>query len=193
MIHKLITIIFAVGLLAPSGYSWAENYDFRLTRWGMSQKDVITAEDKMDPVERNETMIAYKTQLSDKNVILQYLFIQGKLVGAIYTLDEVYLNSDHFIQTYLYFKQRLSQKYGSPNRDITRWLDDTYKNNRKKRGLALSLGHTEYMAFWQTPNTTIESSLREKNLNVLCQLEYWSTEYSPLLEEAKKEVKMDLY
>ena len=191
--NKLLIFIIAVGLLVPLQHSWGEDYDFRLTKWGMTQNDVIAVEEKMDPVERNETLLVYKTKISNKNVLLQYLFIQDKLVGAIYRLDENYLNSDHFIQTYQHFKQKLANKYGSPSRDSTKWFNDTFKNNRKKWGLALSLGHTEYMALWQTPKTTIECSLKEKNLNILCLLEYWSTEHSQLMDQVKKEEKIEVF
>ena len=138
-------------------------------------------------------MITYKTQISNKKVVLNYLFAQDKLIGAFYKLDDNYLNSDHFIQTYLQFKQVLTKKYGPPSEEFTNWLNDTYRNNRKKWGLALSLGHTEYATFWKTQNTTIECSLREEDFNVLCLVEYWSIGYSHLLEEVKKEDKIDLF
>jgi hypothetical protein len=193
VVIKLLTLVFAIGLLTQPELSWAENYDFRLTRWGMTQNDVISSEKKMDPVERTENMITYKTKISNKNVALHYLFAQDKLIGASYKLDDNYLNSDHFIQTYLQFKQVLTKKYGPPTREITKWLNDTYRNNRKKWGLALSLGHTEYATFWKTQNTAIEGSLREENFNVLCLLKYWSTAYSHLSQEGKKEAKIDLF
>jgi hypothetical protein len=193
VVKKFLTLVFAIGLLTQSELSWGENYDFRLTKWGMIQNDVISSEKKMDPVERTENMIMYKTQISNKNVVLNYFFAQDKLVGAFYKLNDNYLNSDHFIQTYLQFKQVLTKKYGPPSEEFTNWLNDTYRNNRKKWGLALSLGHTEYATFWKTQNTTIECSLREEDFNVLCLVEYWNIGYSHLLEEGEKEDKMDLF
>jgi hypothetical protein len=193
MLRKLLTIIYAISLLTSWKLCWGENYDFRHARWGMTQNDVLAAEEKMDPVERTENMISYKTQVLNRNVMLYYLFVQDKLVGAKYQLVDNYLNSDHFIRTYLQFKQILTEKYGPPSEEYTNWLNDTYRNNRKKWGLAISLGHTEYATFWKTQNTTIECSLREENYNVLCKMEYWSIEYSYLLEEAKKEGEMDLF
>ena len=193
MFMKFLTFVFAMGLLSQAGLSWGENYDFRLLRWGMIQKDVIAAEEKMEPVERSENMITYKAQILNRNVLLHYLFVQDKLVGAIYKLDDNYLSSSHFIKTYNQFKQEVAKKYGQPSRSITNWLNDTYKNNRKKWGLALSLGHTEYVTLWKTQNTNIECSLREQNFNVLCLLEYWSIEHSHLLKEDKKEVKINLF
>ena len=190
---KLLTLVFAMGLLSQTGLSWGENYDFRLTRWGMTQNDVIAAEEKIYPVERSENMITYKVQVLNRNVLLHYLFVQDKLVGAKYKLDDNYLNSNHFIRAYNQFKQKVTEKYGPPSQESTNWLNATYRNNRKKWGLALSLGHIEYVTNWKTQNTTIECSLREKNYNLICLLEYWSVAHSHLLKEAEKEIKIDYF
>jgi hypothetical protein len=157
----------------------------------MTAEEVIASEKKMDPVEKNVNMIKYKTQVLGKNIELVYLFAQNKLIGAFYKLDENYLNSQHFIQTYDEFIEALIEKYGQPNKETTNWLIDTYRNVRNKWGLALSLGHLEYFVLWKTQSTTIECSLREENYNVLCLVEYWSIEYSHLLEEIRKEDKLD--
>ena len=193
MFMKFLTLVFAMGLLSQTGISWGENYDFRLLRWGMTQNDVIAAEKKMEPVERSENMITYKTQILNRNVLLHYLFVQDKLVGAIYKLDDNYINSGHFIKAYNQFKQKVAERYGPPNKESTNWLNATYRNNRKKWGLALSLGHIEYVTNWNTQNTTIECSLREQNYNLICLLEYWSVEHSHLLKEAEKEIKIDYF
>ena len=63
MFRKFLTLVFAMGLLNQTGLSWGEDNNFRLTRWGMTQNDVIAAEEKMDPVERSESIITYKTQV----------------------------------------------------------------------------------------------------------------------------------
>ena len=191
MFKKLLWLVCLISLCMQSKLSWGENYNFRYTRWGMTEEEVIASEIKTDPIEQIENSITYKTQILGKNVELVYLFTQNKLIGSLYKLDENYLNSQHFIQTYFEFKDALMQKYGLPNKETTNWLNDTYKNVRNKWGLALSLGHLEYFVIWKTQSTTIECSLREENYNVLCLVEYWSIEYSHLLEEIRKEDKLD--
>lgn len=193
MFRKFLILVFAISLLTHSRLSWGDDYNFRLTSWGMSQEEVLGSEEKIDPVEKTENMIKYKTQILGKNVELVYLFAQNKLIGSSYKLDDNYLNSQRFIRTYNKFKQALMKKYGQPDKETTNWLNDTYKNNRKKWGLALSLGHTEYAALWNTQNATIECSLREENYYVLCSVEYKSTDYSHLFEEINKEDKVDLF
>jgi hypothetical protein len=192
MFRKFLTFVFIISIVTQWKISWGENYNFRYTRWGMTEEEVMATE-KNGPmaIEKNKNMIKYKIQILGKNFVLIYLFVQNKLIGSLYKLDEKYLNSEHFIQTYIELKKELMIKYGQPNRETTNWLNDTYRNARNKWGLALSLGHFEYITLWETQNTTIECSLRAENYNVLCLVEYWSVEYSHLSKEINKEDKLD--
>lgn len=191
MFKKLIFLICIIGLFAHARSGWSENYDFRHTNWGMGVKDVVASETRLEPVESNEHIIRYKTQILDKNVELVYLFIQNKLVGSLYKLEDNYLNSNHFFNVHHNFKAALTQKYGLPTADTTQWTNDTFRNVSQKRGLALSLGYVEYLSNWETPRTKISLSLKEKNYSVLCMIEYWSKDYAYLAEEAKKEEIID--
>lgn len=185
MFRKLIFLIYIVSLSTPLRLGWCEDFSFRNSKWGMTQEEVTASEIKMDPVEINENTIKYKTQILGKNVELIYLFSQNKLAGAAYKLDDNYLNSHHFLNTYRQFKAALNQKYGQPVEETTNWLNDRFRNVNQKRGLALSLGHTEYFASWETANTKISTSLKEENYYVLCLIEYWSKEYQYLTEAIK--------
>jgi hypothetical protein len=190
MSKKLLWLLFVMGVVVPASLSWGDNYNLRYTKWGMTPEEVLAAE-KIEPVEKNDQMIKYKTQIIGNNVELLYLFAQNKLIGASYKLDENYLNSDRFIQNYDRFKKALTKKYGQPDKDTMHWKKRTFKHNRRKWGLAMSLGHLEYLAFWETPQTTIGCSLKEKQYSVLCSIEYWSVEYSNLWAENEKEEEMD--
>jgi hypothetical protein len=187
MFRKLIFLICIVGLLTPIGSGRGEDYSFRNARWGMAKEEVTASEIKMDPVEINENKIRYKTQLLGKNVELIYLFSQNRLAKAAYKLDDNYLNSGHFLNTYRRFKAALTQKYGPPTKDSTHWLNDTFRNVSHKKGLALSLGHTEYYASWETAVSKISIRLEEENYAVLCLIEYWSKELPYLAGEIKQE------
>lgn len=190
MLKKLLLLFFVMSIVIPVTLSWGENFNLRYTKWGMTQEEVIASE-KMVPIEKNDQMIKYKTQILEKNVELLYLFAQNKLIGASYKLDENYLNGERFIQNYVRFKKELVKKYGQPNKDTTHWKNGTFKNNRRKWGFAVSLGHLEYFAFWETPDTTVSCSLKEKKYSVLYLIEYWSIEYSNLLAKNKKEDKLN--
>jgi hypothetical protein len=184
MFKKFLVLFFIVSMVAQVKLSWGDTYSFRYTRWGMTPEEVIASE-TMAPIEKDEKMIKYKTQILDKNVELLYLFAQDKLIGASYRLDENYLNSEQFIKTYARFKEELIKKYGQPNKEITHWKNDAFKSDRSKWGIALSLGYLEYFTFWEAPGTTVSCGLKENNYYVLCSVEYWSMEFSNLLDKNK--------
>ena len=179
-------IFFIASMVAQVKLSWADTYNFRFTKWGMSPTEVISSE-KMDPIEKDEKMIKYKTRILNKNVELLYLFAQNKLIGASYKLDENYLNSERFIKAYTRFKTELIKKYGPPNKEMTNWKNDAFKSDRSKWGIALSLGYLEYFTYWETPGTTVSCGLKENNYYVLCSVEYWSKEFSNLLDKNKND------
>ena len=191
MIKKLILAVFVVSLVTQAKLSQGENLTFRNSEWGMTKDQVTASESSLDPVSVNGQSITYKTQILGKNVELLYLFSQNRLIGTAYKLDDNYLNSNHFLNTYKRFKTALTRKYGQPQNEDTTWTDNTFKNVSLKRGLALSLGHTEYLSKWETPQTMIKLSLKEENYHVLCLIEYWSKEYTYMSEETTKEDILD--
>ena len=186
-----LVFFFVIGLLVQWQLCWGENYNFRYTQWGMTSEEVIASENGIQPIEKNDNMLKYKTQILGRNMELVYHFADDKLIGSSYKLDENYINSQNFINTYNKFKDKLVSKYGSPNKDIVKWLNRTYKNNRDKWGLALSLGHLEYFAAWQTIGTEVSCSLKEDNHSVLFIVEYKSTEFSNLSVNTEKENPID--
>ena len=191
MFRKMIFLVCMISLCAHASSGWGENYNFRYSRWGMAAEDVIASEKKLDPVESNQNIIRYKTEILGKHVELAYLFSQNKLIGSLYKLEDNYLNSNHFLTTYNRFKAALAEKYGSPKEETTHWNNETFRNVSQKKGLALSLGQVEYFSDWETPSTKISLSLKEENYYVLCVIEYWSKEFAYLAEEANKEDTID--
>ena len=191
MYRKLFILVFIASIFVQAKLSWSENYTFRNTRWGMTAEEVIASESKLDPIEKNENIIKYETYVLGKNVELVYLFVKNQLIGSSYKINENYLNSQHFITSYRKFKAALTTKYGSPKVEETNWQNDALRNRSSKSGLALSLGHVDYHSSWETPNTTISSSLKEENYYVLCSVIYRSKELSGLRTELKKEDELD--
>ena len=90
----------------------------------MTAEEVIATESGLDPIEKNEKMIKYKTRVLGKNVELVYLFSQNQLTGSSYQVDENYLNSEHFITSYRKFKTALTRKYGPAKVEQTNWQND---------------------------------------------------------------------
>jgi len=191
MCRKILVLVFIASISVQAKLSWSEDYTFRYTRWGMTAEEVIAAESKLDPIEKNENMIKYKTQVLGRNVELIYSFVQNQLTGSSYIINENYLNSQHFITSYRTLKAALTQKYGPAKVDQINWRNDAFRNISSKTGLALSLGHVDYISSWDTPDTTISCSLKEDNYYVLCSIIYRSKEFSSLPPGSKKEDELD--
>jgi hypothetical protein len=191
MCRTLIALAFILSLSVQAELSWSGSYTFRYTNWGMTAEEVVASESELDPIEKSENMIKYKTRVLDKHVDLIYYFVQNKLVGSLYKIDENYLNSQHFIASYRKFQAALSRKYGPPKIEETNWQSDALRKIGSKKGLALSLGHVDYFSAWETPKTTIACSLKEENYDVNCSIRYRSREFMALEQELKKRVEMD--
>ena len=191
MCRKILVLVFITSISVQAKLSWSENYTFRYTRWGMTAEEVIASESKLDPIEKSENLIKYKTQVLGKNVELVYLFVQNQLTESSYKITENYLSSQHFITSYRKLKTALAKKYGPAKVDEINWQNEAFRNIRSKKGLALSLGHVEYYSSWETPNTTISCSLKEDNYYVLCSVMYRSKEFSVLQQGSKKKDEID--
>ena len=186
----LALVIFA-GISVQANLSWSEEFTFRRTIWGMTAEEVISSESNLEPVEKSDNLIKYKTPVLGNNVELVYIFVQNKLTGSLYKITENYLNSQHFINSYRKFKSALARKYGPAKVEETNWQNESLRNISSKKGLALSLGYVEYFSSWETPETTISCSLKEENYYVICSIVYRSKELSGLQQEAKKEDELD--
>lgn len=191
MCRKIFVLVFIASISVQAKLSWSENYTFRYTRWGMTAEEVIAAESMLDPIEKNENTIKYKTQVLGRNVELIYSFVQNQLTGSSYIINENYLNSQHFITSYRKLKAALTQKYGPSKVDQINWRNDAFRNISSKKGLALSLGHVDYLSSWETPDTTISCSLKEDNYYVLCSIIYKSKKLAALRQGSKKEDELD--
>lgn len=192
MHRKIFLISLVIAVSAQFNLTYGQDFNFRNTRWGMSQEQVMAAE-KMDPIEKSENHIKYKTTILDRNVHLLYLFVDDKLIGASYTLDEIYLNSAKYRQTYNTFKRALIDKFDEPNSDITTWINDTYKNDPSKWGLAVGLGHVEYSATWNTQDSAIRCSLTGENHNILCKIKFSAVEYKDLEKMLNQKKETDIF
>ncbi len=191
MCRKILVLVFITSISVQAKLSWSENYTFRHTRWGMTAEEVIASESMLDPIEKSENLIKYKTQILGTNVELVYFFVQNQLTGSSYKITENYLSSQHFIASYRSLKEALAKKYGPAKVDEINWQNDAYRNISDKKGLALSLGHVEYHSSWETPNTTISCSLKEDNYDVLCSVMYRSKEFSALQQGSNKKDEID--
>lgn len=141
----LSLVVLFIGCFVSS--SFGDEYDFRKTRWGMTQQAVMASE-SIEPVKHRQGkgFVAYESELLGKAIGIAYNFVHEKLVKATYVLRESHTNKNDFIGDYEDFKNALTKKYGTPKLDKLVWYNDLYKGNSSRRGLAVSIGHLTYLS-----------------------------------------------
>ncbi|UCB45877.1 MAG: hypothetical protein JSV25_00190 [Spirochaetota bacterium] len=125
----MLIIIFTI-LCVSSLCLFAQEYDFRNTRWGMTAKEVRGIE-KEKLVSRSGDKKVYKlvygTSLAGYKGSIVYYFTEYKLRNATYSFDIA--ESGKAIEDYRYFKKLLTEKYGAPESSKKEYSD------QKKREL----------------------------------------------------------
>ena len=193
--RKIQVIVIILSILFITQNALSDNYDFRKTRWGMSQKEVIKSEN-IKPECINCTgdgseFLGYRVTVLNKAVLLGYTFVHGKLVMASYALNEKHTNKNDYIEDYKDFKEALIKKYGRPKIDNVDWRNDLYKDSPSDWGLAVSLGQLEYISYWETDSKTIKASLRGDNYEISCWVFYESKKLAHLKEKYEKKKTLD--
>lgn len=184
----LILLVFLVQALAAA--QTEKPTDFRKTAWGMTRQQVKAVESSK-LIKEDEHGLFYSSELSGfGDVLIGYIFAQGKLVRTSYVSGVRHTNSNAFIEDFNQLKSILTEKYGKPESDDVVWLDNLYKDDPDNWGMAVSAGHLVYEAVWKTKTTKIIEKLKGDNFDVTLIVQYTSLELSGL-EEAKDKEKQN--
>lgn len=182
---RLLSVFFIFVLFCCS-ISTAQEYDFRQVNWGMSKEEVRAVE-KQEPADEDiggvQETFAYKTKISSFDSYLGYIFVNNKLSGAGYYIQQEHVNQNDYIDDYNKLKDLLIQKYGKPVNDEVLWKNPLYKDRNKDWGLAISMGHLVYNVFWETPSTEISLFLEGDNFEINFYIRYVSKELKSWVQE----------
>ena len=182
----LIVAIFIFVCVTGPAFGDDEQYHFRKAKWGMSQEEIIDLEDAKLEF-RNPRRLAFKTEVLDKQMAVEYFSVGDKLCRAGYTLVEHHLNENRYVSDYMDFKEILYGKYGEPVEDRTEWRNEYFKNNSTQWGVAVAAGYLSFLSVWETDDTIIEASLSGEKFNVRCMISYKSKKLAHL-EKQQAEV-----
>lgn len=172
--------LIAQTLTLASAQQETEKFDFRQIRWGMSPTDVTTSEGKQPGETKKENIytILYfpSTAVLEYKMTLIYQFVQDRLIAGRYALEDVYSNPNDYFKVFGAFYHLLQSKYGAPKKDNGIegiWKNDFYKSRGSDTwGLAISLGHVDFVTLWETKTTSIGLILTGNNGSVLCMVQY---------------------
>lgn len=190
---RLNKIILLVVLLFLFCSMLCTAQDFRQTNWGMSKEEVVEIEGK-DFEEQNigiQNLLGYEASLLNMESALVFSFIENKLFAAGYVIGETHTNENNYIDDYNKIKSALTEKYGKPSSDNINWKNDLYKNDQQDWGFAISLGHLEYIASWETETTDINLTLTGNNHDITLRVMYFSKEFYDWSQQKIKEESLD--
>lgn len=187
---KIRTLIIAIALLFQltliSTAQDESGNDFRKTKWGMSVAQVKASESNLPtnegPSPPFNLLIAYNGAIADMPVIYGFFFIDNKLVQGSYLFTQEHMNKNLYIKDYNEVKNILTRKYGEPHFDQTNWESNFYERVEENYGTAVSLGHLNYGAGWNTPTTRIMISLMGDNGKIHLNVIYYDKDAVSLIE-----------
>ena len=163
----MVIVSFSFILIPMINHAMAiEKATFRKTTWGMSIEEVKISESLKNFKQGKDALFFYGTTIALKNMTIWYYFINNQLVSAGYLLEESYINKNHYIDDYEYFKKILTEKYSHPKTDETFWKNDLFKANYPDWGRAVSIGHLAYRSVWEFPRTKIMVGLMGDNFEI---------------------------
>ncbi len=112
----VLALLFLSSISACEKNETEEKFDFRMTRSGITLKEVLSSETaEIDTVLEN--CLAYYSKVMDIDVHLFYEFENDSLYKAKYVVTQHHKSVEDFIDDYEAFKWILIQKYGPPIRD----------------------------------------------------------------------------
>ena len=79
-----------------------------------------------------------------------------------------------------------------PKPDI-QWLNDLYRSDQKKWGLAISAGHLINKNSWETERTTVQFVISGKNFETSVGITYTSKKLGPELDRQSKEAQKSVF
>jgi len=170
-------------------------YNFRKTIWGMNQSEVTQSEEGVSKFLKDyseESRLFFQGDASGIPCYIFYEFSEGKLTQTaywFYSLDKSHDDKDVYISDYFNLKEKLTKKYGNPSIDKQIWDNDLYKNDSKKWGVAISLGHLYIITGWETSVTEIGLVLNGKDNGVNLYILYTSKELKNLMKKVNESNK----
>lgn len=194
MQFKAKTLVITIALLTQftliASAQDESGFNFRKTRWGMTQAQVKASE-KGKPTVDNETELDYLDTVDNLEANVGYIFVDDKLVNAGYLILEKHTNDNMYITDYNGIKEILTRKYGSPIKDQVGWKNNLYRDDPEQYGFAVSVGHLVMNSEWDTPDTHIQLTLHGDNFKVSLIVIYSSKKLKSLMEskEASDEEK----
>lgn len=155
--------------------------DFRVAKWGESKEMIMTKEKKEDK-SNSKSIYSFDDKIAGINCDVSYAFVNNKLTMGYYSFKIEHTNKNDYIDDYKNIISLLTDKYGSPFKDVPIWKNSLYKEDFDNYGFAVSIGHLSYNSIWFKAKTNIAVSLHGDNNEIKLDVIYISKQYENLMD-----------
>ena len=205
-IYVVLIICFIFGSII-----FADDNDFRSVKWGMSKKEVATAENQKEfnaggSYKSPANMLIYENQkVGDYDCRLEYTFHDDKLIKVKYifithakielwdTAASMAKKDWAFsFDAYGKLKDLLTIKYGGPQEDNQKWANESWKGVGGSIPFHIAEGHLILNAKWDLGKTNICLNCDGNNSfagHYLTSIYYYEAEYYKSLLPKEPEKK----
>lgn len=172
----------AVGLMLAAGL-WAQPAEeepphFREVRFGMSMAEVIAAEGKQ-PDARDDEVLQYRMQLGNFPVVLEYLFVDGRLRVGLYRFVPREGAAEEWFRDFGTVKAWVTERYWAPDEETVDWMNETWREHRDGWPLALASGHVRFRAVWVGERVRVVLGMSGGDKHVVLELLYVDPNNNP--------------
>ena len=105
--------------------------------------------------------------------------------------DSTYVNANKYLDDYLRLKDLLTQKYGQPQEDDSRWSNTLFQDDVSEWGTAIAAGYLSLWSSWDLGSTSVELSCTGESFKVTLKIIYQSTRLAAAHEDKKRQELLD--
>ena len=166
-----------------------DNFDVRKVKWNMTIEEVKASED-FEWIEGGEdqyfSFIYVPIEFLDEESYLAYYFNMNRLHTLAYIINEEHSNPTDYWLAFKRILNALIDKYGKANTDYKGepiWKNNLYKDDQSNWGFAISIGHMEAYANWETDNSEILLGIKGDNYDIDLRLQISAKDFQNIEKE----------
>ena len=158
MKKQIVTVGVCIALVCASSQAFAktDTIKFRGLEWGTSLDEVM--EKQLDGKTEGKdygfssgsnSLLVVNETVNGLDTIISYEFTEDwKLCGGMYILQEEHVNDNKYYDDFCTLEEKISSKYGEPDKSVDDWSDDLYKDDPDDIGMAIGAEHLSLYRLW---------------------------------------------
>ena len=182
--------IFENGTWEQDNKITSEKRTFRSSCWGDSAEK-IKATETTEPEFDTHDLLGYNTDIAGLSALAVYHLINGHLVMGRYSITEPHAEDNAYLSDFENIKNLLKKKYGPSDGSKTYWINDLYKDDYERWGMAVSCGHLSCFEIWDMEDTHIELQLNGDNYKIELFIIYYSKSRKHLIDSHVEQAQLE--